>query len=157
MGRHSKVQPKKISLLTTIGGLFATVLLAAGLFGVSSLIHHEPKAQAPEHMQVPKQTTTVATSNIVDSKTVVPTQNNISTSIQNVPPIIIDVPGSKQSPVPPAQAPRVDVTIAATVADVPVGVDIAADTAVPLLSAVTDTVTDALEDITDPIINLLDK
>lgn len=147
MGRHSKVQPKKISLLATVGGLFATVLLAAGLFGVGSLIHSQhTEAKMPERVQI-SQTTSAS---VINSPTVVPTQNDINTSIQNVPTIIKDVPGSKQSPA----TPRVNVTIAPTVAEVPVGVDVVASVGV---RSELDTVSQAVKDIISPITDIFDN
>jgi hypothetical protein len=49
MAKHRKIEPKKISMLATTGGLFATVLLAAGLFGASQIISSDkPEQSTPQ-------------------------------------------------------------------------------------------------------------
>lgn len=150
MGKHRKIQPKRISMLATTGGLFATVLLAAGLFGAAQIItsdrpHNETPAKEIIVPVVPEINRTNGTINTPEERTQ-------ETATQIPQPTTKQIPRSKQTPgtaIPgPTVPPAVIAPPTARVETPVVDVEVNAQPLIGLLTTSTDTVKDVVTDVT---------
>jgi hypothetical protein len=160
MGKHSKIQPKKFSFLSSTAGLFGALVIAGGIFVASQITAGDTtnKTNVPDK----EQQISIPDERIIDIPNVAS-----GTTIVSVPPAVgpAVVPShgdaqppdnSRLAPVPevipepPSGHTGVDVKLEIP----PVGVDVAAEIDVPLLASVTD----PLENhILNPLTDLLGK
>lgn len=168
MGKHRKTEPKQISMLATTGGLFATILLAAGLFGAAQIITSDkPQAPSPgkevtlpEMPEVKQANGVIITERDSNNSQRVPAQptKQIPSAKQSpgtaTPPVVV-IPTQPQPQLPQVPPVRVRVTV-------PPVID-AEVNAQPLIGLVNDTVDettdlvgDVVKDTTSTVKSILD-
>lgn len=164
MGKHSKVQPKKVSFLGSAGGIFVAMALAGGLFAASNFhgagpFHNEANPPVEHPIEKPTQ----SPANMVATGTALA---NLPTTVPSLPGetprVIIPVVPPQTPTQPPTLSPgpnpspgTPNVSVQARVDTPVVGVDTDVQVAVPLLGSAVELVDETVTPVLDTVKDLL--